>query len=80
MERGDEVYFLYGEGDFVTEELRFALERLDLPPGRVEVEAVSWPLHSFRSLRAQALAEERLVGWCVRVAAAQALASAGAPS
>lgn len=75
LDRG-RVYFLYGQGDFVTEELEFALERLDLPRERMEVDLVPWPLHSFRSLPVQELAEERLVDWCVRAGAVSATVEA----
>jgi hypothetical protein len=57
-------------GAFVTEELEFALKRLDVPEDGMDLDVVPWPLHSFRSRRAQELAQERLVDWCVRMAVA----------
>jgi pimeloyl-ACP methyl ester carboxylesterase len=62
------VYFLYAERDFAWAELRFALDRLQLPPERYELDLVPGEMHTFRSLAVQRLAAERIVEWCSRYA------------
>jgi pimeloyl-ACP methyl ester carboxylesterase len=60
------VYFLCGWDDIEWEELRFALEQLQLPEDRYEVEVVPGAVHAFRSTEVQDLTIQRLSAWCSR--------------
>jgi pimeloyl-ACP methyl ester carboxylesterase len=63
------VYFLCGTDDVEWEELRFALDELDLPEDRYELEVVPGILHAFRSVEVQDLTIDRLAAWCSRALA-----------
>jgi pimeloyl-ACP methyl ester carboxylesterase len=62
------VYFLYGEDDFVYEEISFALGRLRLPRDRYELDVVPGDLHVFNTVEVQSLTIDRVVRWCAGVA------------
>jgi pimeloyl-ACP methyl ester carboxylesterase len=62
------VYFLYGADDFSWQELRFALEKVQLPEDRYELDVVPGTVHSFQSIDVQELTIRRLVAWCSRFA------------
>jgi len=68
------VYFLYAENDFVTDELRFALEQLRPDASRYRLDVLPGDLHSFRSLDAQRTTIDLVVSWCERVAAERPVA------
>lgn len=63
------AYFLYAEDDFVTAELRFALEQLRPDPTRYQLDVLPGDLHTFRSLAAQQTTIDLVVAWCERMAA-----------
>jgi pimeloyl-ACP methyl ester carboxylesterase len=67
------VYFLCGTDDIEWAELRFALDRLDLPEDRYEVEVVPGVVHAFRSIEVQDLTIARLSAWCTRSVSAEAV-------
>ena len=69
--RRGHAYFLYGDRDFVWDELRFALDRLALPRDRYELDVVPGSIHAFQSIDIQRLTVEKAVAWCVRCATAQ---------
>jgi acetyl esterase/lipase len=60
------VYFLYGETDFLREELAYALSRLKLPRDRYEVDLLPGSIHTFRSLPVQRTTVDRIVRWFER--------------
>jgi pimeloyl-ACP methyl ester carboxylesterase len=62
--RRGRVYLLYGEGDFVWDEMRFALERLKLPSDRYDLDVVPDEIHLFRTLTVQQMTIDRVVAWC----------------
>jgi pimeloyl-ACP methyl ester carboxylesterase len=66
--RRGRVYFLYGDRDFLYEEIRFALDRIRPPADRVELEIVPGDIHVFRTVAVQDLTVEKVVGWCARIA------------
>lgn len=66
-ERGH-MYFLYGAGDFLADEIRFALERLNLPSGSYEIEFTPGEMHVFASTAAQDVTVSKVADWCARTA------------
>jgi pimeloyl-ACP methyl ester carboxylesterase len=64
------VCFLYGDREDLLADLRVALDQLELPADRYELDLVPGEIHSFRSLAMQALTHERLSAWCRRSAEA----------
>jgi pimeloyl-ACP methyl ester carboxylesterase len=72
--RRGRIWFLYGEDDYMYDELRFALERLRPPADRYELEVVPGAIHVFRTVAIQEMTVDRVVAWCSRMLSSPASA------